>query len=159
LMFISRTGAGIAGATVSTAQAVIADCTTPERRSRGMALIGAAFGIGFTFGPIIGAGSLMLFPEFRGGPGYAASLFSFIALVLGFVLMPETLRPGAPRRHRGWFNLASLQSAVQTPTVGALILTFFLSTLAFASFEPTLALLTQDLLGYTERQNFLVFAY
>ncbi len=54
-LFIARVGAGIAGATISTAQAVIADCTGAENRGRGMALIGAAFGMGFTFGPLIGA--------------------------------------------------------------------------------------------------------
>lgn len=54
-LFVTRIGAGIAGATISTAQAVIADCTGPENRARGMALIGAAFGLGFTFGPLIGA--------------------------------------------------------------------------------------------------------
>ena len=54
-LFITRIGAGIAGATISTAQAYIADCTGPEERAKGMALIGAAFGIGFTFGPLIGA--------------------------------------------------------------------------------------------------------
>jgi len=54
-LFITRIGAGIAGATIATAQAVIADCTPEEGRGRGMALIGAAFGIGFTFGPLIGA--------------------------------------------------------------------------------------------------------
>ena len=54
-LFVSRIGAGIAGATISTAQAVIADCTGVKNRGRGMALIGAAFGIGFTFGPLIGA--------------------------------------------------------------------------------------------------------
>jgi len=56
-MFIARIGAGIAGATISTAQAVIADCTGAAGRGRGMAMIGAAFGIGFTFGPLIGAAS------------------------------------------------------------------------------------------------------
>lgn len=54
-MYVTRIGAGIAGATISTAQAVIADCTGVEGRGKGMALIGAAFGIGFTFGPLIGA--------------------------------------------------------------------------------------------------------
>jgi MFS family permease len=58
LFFVSRIGAGIAGATISTAQAVVADCTPPERRKHGMALIGAAFGFGFTFGPLIGSASL-----------------------------------------------------------------------------------------------------
>jgi MFS family permease len=54
-LFIARIGAGIAGATISTAQAVIADSTGVANRGKGMALIGAAFGIGFTFGPLIGA--------------------------------------------------------------------------------------------------------
>jgi MFS transporter, DHA1 family, tetracycline resistance protein len=54
-LFITRIAAGIAGATISTAQAVIADSTGAEGRGKGMALVGAAFGIGFTFGPLIGA--------------------------------------------------------------------------------------------------------
>ncbi|MGQ0637500.1 MAG: MFS transporter [Planctomycetaceae bacterium] len=54
-LFICRIGAGIAGATIPTAQAYIADITGPEERGKGMALIGAAFGIGFTFGPLLGA--------------------------------------------------------------------------------------------------------
>lgn len=54
-LFITRIAAGIAGATIATAQAVIADSTGTEGRGKGMALIGAAFGIGFTFGPLIGA--------------------------------------------------------------------------------------------------------
>jgi MFS family permease len=164
LLFVARVGQGIAGATVSTAQAVIADCTTPERRSRGMALIGAAFGVGFTFGPLIGAGADIVYPPahggLSGGPGYAAAAISFVALVLAVVLMPETLRPGSTAGHRrGWLNLSGLRLALNTPTVGLLILTFFLATLAFGSFEPTLALLTGDVLKYGERGNFVVFAY
>jgi MFS family permease len=58
LFFIARIGAGVAGATIATAQAVVADCTPPEHRKHGMAMIGAAFGIGFTIGPIIGSASL-----------------------------------------------------------------------------------------------------
>ena len=55
-LFLCRIGAGIAGATIPTAQAYIADVTGPKERARGMALIGAAFGVGFTFGPLLGAG-------------------------------------------------------------------------------------------------------
>lgn len=54
-LFLCRIGAGIAGATIPTAQAYIADVTPPEKRASGMAMIGAAFGIGFTFGPLLGA--------------------------------------------------------------------------------------------------------
>src|SRR5262249_49399059 len=62
LILLSRVGAGIAGATISTAQAVIADSTPPEKRSHGMAMIGAAFGIGFTFGPLL-CYTTFLFPS------------------------------------------------------------------------------------------------
>ena len=58
LFFVARIGAGISGATIATAQAVVADCTPPEHRKHGMAMIGAAFGIGFTLGPLIGSASL-----------------------------------------------------------------------------------------------------
>jgi MFS family permease len=54
LLFISRIGAGVFGATITTARAYIADVTPPEKRTAGMALIGAAFGLGFTFGPLFG---------------------------------------------------------------------------------------------------------
>ncbi|MGD9647226.1 MAG: MFS transporter, partial [Pirellulales bacterium] len=57
-LFIARIGAGICGATIPTAQAYIADMTTVENRTKGMALIGAAFGLGFTFGPLLGAVAL-----------------------------------------------------------------------------------------------------
>ncbi|HEX5270851.1 MAG TPA: MFS transporter [Gemmataceae bacterium] len=160
LLFVARIGQGVAGATVSTAQAVIADCTTPEKRSRGMALIGAAFGVGFTFGPLIGALALVLAPAHPGGPGYAAAAISGVALVLAVGMMPETLRPGSTAGHRrGWLNVGGLRLALDTPTVALLILTFFLATLAFASFEPTLALVTKDVLRYSDEGNFLVFAY
>ena len=55
-LFITRIGAGIAGATISTAQAFIADCTGKQERAKGMALIGAAFALGFTVGPVLGGG-------------------------------------------------------------------------------------------------------
>jgi MFS family permease len=160
LLFVSRIGAGIAGATISTAQAVIADSTSHEGRSRGMALIGAAFGIGFFFGPLLGFGALSLFPSFAGGPGFLAAFLSLVAFVLGVMLLPETLRPGVPHGRRKWFDLEGLRAALRVRGIGRLILIFFLSTCAFASFEPTLALLTSAKgLGLNHRNNFLVFAY
>jgi MFS family permease len=159
LLFVARIGGGIAGATVSTAQAVIADTTTADKRSRGMALIGAAFGFGFTFGPAIGYGALTFFPEYPGSPGFVASVISFIALAIAIFRMPETVQPDSAKRERSWLHLSGWRIAFATPTVGALILAVFLSTLAFACFEPTLALLTQDVLKYKDASNFLVFVY
>jgi MFS family permease len=173
LLFVARLGAGVAGATISTAQAVIADVTTSEGRSRGMAVIGAAFGVGFTFGPLLGFASL--FVPTPGAPGFAAACFSLIGLLLAARLLPETLPPGGERRPRRWIDWGGLQTALRIPTVGILISVFFLATCAFGSLESTLALVNKLLLDpradlhaeltleaaktSTEQKNFLVFAY
>jgi MFS transporter, DHA1 family, tetracycline resistance protein len=173
LLFAARIGAGIAGATISTAQAVIADITPSERRSRGMAMIGAAFGIGFTFGPILGYASLFL--PLRGAPGFVAAGFSLLALILGIRLLPETLRPGGVSAPRGWLvDWTGLRAALKNPSVGTLVMIFFLATFAFGGLESTLALVNKLLLNpqadlheelsleaakTTERKNFLIFAY
>jgi MFS family permease len=159
LLFVSRLGAGVAGATISTAQAVIADSTPPEKRKHGMALIGAAFGIGFTFGPLIGFASLTLFENQHGVIGYVAAGLSLIAWVLAFRLLPETRNPGSKPAKRKWLDWSALRYALHNPALGPVILTFFLATLGFGMFEPTLALLIQDALKLTESDSFLIFAF
>src|SRR5262245_53183113 len=76
LLFVARIGAGIAGATIPAAQAYIADVTSLKDRARGMALIGAAFGLGFTFGPLLGAAALLFSTDVAASPwpGYAAAV-------------------------------------------------------------------------------------
>jgi MFS family permease len=159
LLFVARLGAGVSGATISTAQAVIADSTTPEHRKHGMALIGAAFGIGFTFGPLIGFGSLYLFKDHHGVIGYVAAGLSFIALILAVRLMPETRKFGAAPTARKWLDWRGLQEAFSSSAIWPVVLTFFLATFGFAMFEPTLALLVGDSLGLSEDETFLIFAY
>lgn len=161
ILFLSRIGAGIAGATIGTAQAAIADCTTQQGRSRGMALIGAAFGIGFFLGPILGSLALWMFPEAPGGPGYLAAGLSFLALLFGLMKLPETLRPGeASHARRHWLNVQGWKSAVHVPGVMLAILIFFLATFAFANFESTLSLLNEEKgLGLSDKNNFYIFAY
>ena len=92
-LFIARIGAGICGATISTAQAFIADVTPPEKRSHGMALIGMAFGMGFTFGPLLG---LLAVPDGNSDPGpwpgYAAAILSGFALLFAIFYLTESKR-------------------------------------------------------------------
>ena len=160
LLFVARIGAGVAGATIATAQAVIADCTTPERRKHGMALIGAAFGIGFTFGPLVGFASLYWFPEHHGVIGYSAAGLSLIALVLGIILLPETRHfEEAPPLLRRWLDWRAMRDVLSQPALAPVVLVFFLATFGFGAFEPTLALLIKDSLALDERNSFLVFAY
>lgn len=142
LLFIARIGAGIAGATIATAQAYIADTTTKDKRSRGMALIGMAFGLGFTFGPLLG---FLAVPHTGGEPGpwpgYAAALLSLFALVLAFRKLPESLRPGSEAAHRTELSTAAWRAAWQVPSVAALLFATFVCIFSFANFETTLSLL------------------
>lgn len=162
-LFISRIGAGIAGATIPTAQAYIADVTGERERGKGMALIGAAFGIGFTFGPLIGAafvsGEIDAPPSPY--PGYVAAALSGLAMLWAIVRLPESLKAKGESPQAGdshWFALRRFQQAVGVAGVGMILATVFITTFAFAQFESTMALLTRAM-GMADQQNFLVFAY
>jgi MFS transporter, DHA1 family, tetracycline resistance protein len=157
LMLLSRIGAGIAGASVGTAAAVIADCTPPERRANGMALIGIAFGAGFTLGPLIAYFGLRLFAEKPWGVGALASLLSLVALVFALTVFKETRRSGN-RAGRERPSAARTLAVLGMPAVGPLVLVYFLSIFAFANFEATLARFTEEAFGLTDNGNFLVFA-
>jgi MFS family permease len=157
-LFICRIGAGIAGATIPTAQAYIADVTGPTERAKGMALIGAAFGIGFTFGPLLGAAFLGASSGPSPAPGYVASVLSGLAFLSSVFLLPESLRPDVAREARHWLDLKALRAALTLPSIGLLLFTIFLTTFAFAQFESTLSLLT-DHLGLADKYNYFVFAY
>ncbi len=145
LLYVARIGAGACGANIATAQAVIADSTTPENRARGMGMIGAAFGLGFIVGPALGGG---LDHFGHAAPLLFAAGLSAVNLLLAFRRIPETRRPGAasaaPRRAR----LAELWSALLLPGLGALLVLQLLVTFAFANMEATLALLVDDRFGW-----------
>ena len=158
LMLAARIGAGIAGASVGTAAAVIADCTPPDKRAKGMALIGIAFGAGFTFGPLIAYFGLALFAREPWGVGALASILSLVALLLAAGVFKETRNP-ENKAGKEFFSLARTVEVLKMPAVGVLILIYFLAIFAFANFEATLALLTKDVFGLTDDDNFLVFAY
>lgn len=167
-MFASRIGAGIAGATIPTAQAYIADVTSREHRTRGMALIGAAFGLGFTLGPLIGALAIWISGDvgLSPWPGYVASGLSAVALALAVVLLPEPVRPETIETTRHRLDWGALRDALQVPSIGLLLATGFLAVFSLANLESTLSLAIMSKLGLSHVQNdsrmldlFLVFAY
>ncbi len=159
LLFLSRLGAGVAGASVSTAAAVIADCTPPDKRAKGMALIGAAFGFGFTFGPLIGYLGLTVFDRAHWAPGAMASLLSLGALLLAIRLLSETRVPGKAPARKEFISISRTMEVLRTPTIGALVLIYFLVIFGFANFEGTLSVFTEAAFNLNERSNFLIFAY
>lgn len=163
LLFVARIGAGIAGATISTAQAYIADCTTVETRAKGMALIGAAFGLGFTLGPLFAyfgspaadAADAPLSPW----PGYAASILSAVALAIAVFKLPESLRAEDARSVRKMFDWSALRDALATPSLGLLLTAWFICVFSFAIFESTLSLLMKQRHEMSIREICLLFAY
>jgi MFS transporter, DHA1 family, tetracycline resistance protein len=148
VFFGARLLAGFCGANLAVAQAAIADVTPPEKRSKSMALIGIAFGLGFILGPFLGGQAMRHFG--MSGPGWLAAVFCGGNFVAAYFLLPETRRPGAPAaRPRPRF--AQWQATLRQPQVGLLILVFFLATLSFAAFETTLGLLLSKRFGLDYR--------
>ncbi len=94
-LFVGRILAGIAGATVGTATAYIADITPKEKRSEKFGLIGAAFGLGFIIGPIIGGELGEISPR---APFYAAAILTFSNFLFGMLVLPESLNMRKRRR-------------------------------------------------------------
>jgi MFS family permease len=146
-LFVARIGAGICGATVSTAQAYIADTTTRENRTRGMALIGMAFGLGFTFGPVFALFAVWgsAGGDLGAGPGFAAAGLSFVALLSAIFLLPESRKKvvGDAARRAAWWNLDAWKMVWSNLGLRLLVGAFALFILAFALFETSMSLLVK----------------
>ncbi len=136
LLFLFRTLHGAMTANISTAQACMADLTTPENRAKGMGLIGAGFGIGFTLGPFIGGElaetSLTL-------PLWLAAGLSAINFLLALRWLPETLHAGSTPSTRS-IAPAALWGAVTAPAIGLCIALTFVQVFSFALMESTFTL-------------------
>lgn len=87
-LFIGRIIAGVTGASITTASAYIADISTPENRAKNFGMIGAAFGLGFIIGPVIGG----VLGEYGARiPFYAAAILCFLNFLYGYFILPESL--------------------------------------------------------------------
>ena len=152
----SRVFAGICGANLSVASAYIADVTTPDKRSKGMGLIGMAFGLGFILGPVIGSQAFKHFG--LAGPGAVAAVICAINFLLGCFILPETRKKDdAPPIRRPRF--AQIRHVLGMKEVGFLIGIYFLGTFAFTAFESTLPLLLDAKLRFDEEHVGYVFAF
>lgn len=89
-LFVGRIIAGVTGASISTAMAYISDVSTPENKAKNFGLVGAAFGIGFIIGPVIGG---LLGQYGSRVPFYAAAVLCFVNFIYGYFVLPESLKP------------------------------------------------------------------
>jgi MFS family permease len=172
VLFAARLLAGAMGGNIATAQAYIADVTPPEDRAKGLGLVGAAFGLGFVFGPALGGifaspsalalardllPALVPVTEFS-LPSFAAAAITALNLVAAFFALPET-NPGGRSTPDARGRLERLTDALTDPALGGLVGAFFLFSFAFSAMESMFVLLTKDLYGYGPTMNGYVLAY
>jgi DHA1 family tetracycline resistance protein-like MFS transporter len=151
LLFLARGFAGVCGANIATAQAYVADVTTPETRARGMGMIGAALGLGFTVGPAVGG--LAAHYGNQHTPFFVAAGLAAVNAGWAFVALPEPERH-AQRPTRGF---ATYADALRIPALAFFVALFLLVTYAFSNIETAFVLYTHDVFGFSKGANGLMF--
>jgi multidrug resistance protein len=158
MLFAGRIIDGISGGNISTAQAYIADVTTPEERAKGMGLIGAAFGLGFIFGPAIGG---ILSRWGTSVPFLFASGLAFSNAALLYFTLPETVTPDHPARESaaGANRWAQLGRALKQSRLALILVIYFLFVTAFSIMTTTFGLFTMYRFGYDAHDTGWLFVF
>jgi DHA1 family tetracycline resistance protein-like MFS transporter len=148
VLILSRALAGIFAANISTAQAYIADVTTMKDRAKGMGLIGAAFGIGFTLGPPIGGISAAKIG--LAAPGIIAGTFCALNLILAYFRLHESLPPEVralnrtkPKKSIRLAQLETFKRVVKDKALLLPVVSTFFATFAFSNLEQVFSLFIQ----------------
>ncbi len=139
MLFAARMVAGFGNANIGTVQAIISDITTGKDRAKGMGILGAAFGMGFIFGPVIGA--LVNLGWGPSAPAFVAAALGLVNLIFAYFKLPETRDPNAPARGAvGIFNLGALSQALRIKNLPQLFLIFFIYSTGFSLMETSISL-------------------
>ncbi len=147
-LFIGRVIAGIAGAAVATATAYMADITPPHKRTHRFGLIGAAFGLGFIIGPVVGGELGEFGPRV---PFYAAAGLAFANFLFGLFVLPESL----PRHSRRKFDIrranpfGAAMALRQYPVVLWLLAVLFSFSLAAQALPTVFSYFTVEVFHFT----------
>jgi len=148
LLLAGRIVGGITAATQATASAYMADISTPEKKAANFGLIGAAFGMGFVMGPLIGG----LLAEYgTRAPFYAAAGLAALNALFGWIVLTETVTERI-RRPFSWARanpLGSLRVLGQLPGLGPLLLVFFLYQLAFIVYPAVWSYFAVERFGWS----------
>ena len=156
LLFVARILAGITGGNIAIPQAYIADVTAPEKRSRAMGMIGAAFGLGFTFGPLIGG---VMSRISYSAPFFFAAGLAVINAALVYLILPESLS----REHRARPHQEASIIEVFRHGRGAMfaivLSTYFFLIVGFSIMTTLFALFTERRFGYDAQANGYLFGF
>ncbi len=158
ILIVSRLLAGFGGSNIGVAQAYIADVTEKNNRSKGMGLIGAAFGLGFLFGPIIGG---ILSDYGYNIIGFGSAAFSLAAALFALRFLPESIDPIAKNKLSplkfNLIELSDLRLLLKLPNIGLLVIIFFIIIFSVANIYGTFSLLGYKVYGFNDKQNSYLF--
>src|SRR4029078_12116439 len=157
LLFVGRILDGITGGNISTAQAYIADITTKEHRAKGMGMIGAAFGLGFIFGPAIGG---ILSQWGIHVPFFFAAALCFPNAMLLYFTLPETVTPDHPAKNlaAGGRSWRQVFLSLKEPRLAFVLVIYFLFSVAFSIMTTSFSLYTMFRFGYDAEHTGSLFA-
>lgn len=135
-LFVGRVFAGITGASITVATAYIADISTPEKKAQNFGMIGAAFGLGFIIGPVIGGLAAKVSLQL---PFLIAAGLTLLNVVYGFFILPESLAPEKRREVdlKRANPLGSIKLIRKYPIVAGLMVSFFLVYMASQAVQTT----------------------
>ena len=149
-LFIGRAISGITGASITTATAYIADISTKENRAQNFGMIGAAFGLGFIIGPVLGG---LLGTYGARVPFMVAAALTFINCLYGYFVLPESLKP-ENRRAFQWSRanpLGTLKRLKKYPALGGLVFSFVLIYLASHAVQSNWSFFSIEKFGWDEK--------
>jgi DHA1 family tetracycline resistance protein-like MFS transporter len=159
MLFAARILDGLTGGNLSIAQAYISDVTEAKDRSKGLGMIGAAFGLGFIIGPVTGG---FLSQWGYAVPALVAAALSFINLILVYAWLPESLTPEKRTRmdqRKPAVTFGALLQALRRPFTGSLLVTRFFFGLAFAIFQTIFSLYTLTKFNLSAQSTGLILTY
>lgn len=149
-LFLGRILAGVTGASFTTANAYIADISTPEKRAQNFGLVGAAFGIGFILGPALGGYLGQYGPRV---PFFVAAGLSMVNFLYGFLILPESLAP-ENRRKFDWRRanpVGSLMNLGRYPVILGLVASLVLIYIASFAVQGTWTFYTMEKFKWDEK--------
>jgi MFS family permease len=151
VLFLARAMAGFFSANIGAAMAYVSDVTETKDRSKGMGIIGAAFGLGFVFGPF--SGGILASKFGYGVPVFLAAFLSLTALIFAVVILEESLpvefrRQKVSSTFRIGIGTKKLIEALKHPHVGFLIILYFIITFSIANTYSTFQLYAQSKDGF-----------
>ena len=158
IIFAARLLGGIGAGNIGVAYAYIADVTEPRDRAKSMGLIGVAFGLGFIFGPPVGAALVKLGGGSPQVLGYTAAALSFANFLYVYFVLQESVKPGSHEGAQRAPTLHNFAVAFSHPALCVLLAMFFATNFGFSNLESTFFRFAEHQWLFTQQQTAYVLA-